>query len=203
MTHDPELDAWKALWQARDTVPAELRRRVEHEIRMGRRALLAPVAVTALVGGGMLAWALFLRGRELLVLAAATWAFIAITWLTALVLDRRIGHSRVPEAVTTSAFLDFTIRVCRGKRASIAAAAALCPIFLAFILVWRYQTGAFESLGVYFLTGRVISIALLIAAVTLVLGILGLRKYRALGIELGNLHAMQRRFEDGGEASGG
>lgn len=190
MTRDSELDAWREHWQARDTVPPELRRRVERSVRAGRYALLAQIAVIVLFGGSTLAWAVLSGGRDALALAAGTWAFIAITVLTSLALQRRRGHGRVPEAATTTAFLDFTIQVCRGKRAAIAAAAALYPIFLAFMLVWRYQTAPFAGVGAYLLSGRV----LLIAAVTLVLGIVGLRKHRDLGAELENLRAMQREL---------
>jgi hypothetical protein len=195
MTNDPELDEWQKQWQARDTVPSDLRERVEREIRIGRYTFVAPVAVTVLFGGGTLALALRSGQPEAQVLAVAVWVFIGITWVTSLTLARRIGQRLVPEAATATAFLDFTIRSCRAKRAGIGAAAALCPIFLVFTLVWRYQTGPFASVGAYLLSGYM----LVSAAVTLGLAVVALRQYRAYGRELDNLRAMQQRFENRGE----
>jgi hypothetical protein len=54
MTVDPELDTWRRQWQAREAVPEELRRRVEREVRSARYALVLPLAVTVLFGGGTL-----------------------------------------------------------------------------------------------------------------------------------------------------
>ena len=192
MTGDPELDAWKQQWQARDAVPQGLRLRVEREIRGVRYQQVVAIAITVLFGGTTVAWALVAGRRDAIVLAAATWTFITINWLTTIVLSRRVGQPRVPAAPTTTAFLDFAIQNCRRKRDGIAAAAVLAPIFLAFMLVWRYQTLPLESVREYLLSVRV----LMILSIAMVLGVVGLRRHRALGDELENLRAMRRRYED-------
>jgi hypothetical protein len=198
MSGDAELDAWRERWQARDTVPPELRRRVEREIRAERYALVPPVAVTVLMGGGTLAWALVSGRPDKVRLAAVTWAFIAITWLTAVLVVRGVGRPRVP-APTTTAFLEFTVQVCRGRRAAIAAAAVLYPTFLVFMLAWRYHSDRFASVRDYLLSGPVP----IYAAITMALAVVGLRAYRRLGSELETLSAMRRRFEDGGDSAEG
>jgi len=195
MTGDPELDGWRRQWQARDAVPADLRGRVEGEIRAARYALVTPLAITVLIGGGTLVWAIVSPDRDAYVLATATWVFITITWITSLMLTRRIGQGRAPDGESITAFLDFTIKTCRGKRAAITAAAVLYPIFLVFMLVWRYQTAPFARVSEYVLSGPV----LLILGITIVLAILGLLTHRGLGAELDRLRAMRARFADGGD----
>jgi hypothetical protein len=170
---------------------------VEREIRAGRYAWLPPIAVTVLVGGGALVWAARSGERTAVQVATATWVFIAITWITSLALFRRIGGRRAPEATTTTAFLDFTIRVCRSTRASIAAGAALYSLFLAFMLFWRYQSGPFTSVGEYLLSTRVV----VMAVVTVLLAVAGWRRYRRLGTELNRLLATQWQFRDVPEVS--
>lgn len=193
MTGDPELDAWQRQWKTHDAVPPDLRRRVEREIRAGRYAIVLPVMVTVLFGGGTLAWALMSGRRDAYLVATATWAFIAITSLTAYGLTQWIGHNRAPAAATATAFLEFMIQACRGKRAGIVGAAVLYPSFLVFMLVWRYRTPpTFASVSEYLLSGPVLTFAV----ITVALAVLGVRAYRRLGAELHSLRAMRRQFED-------
>jgi len=193
MSDDPEIAMWRTQWQSRDHIPAELKNRVEREIRRGRRGWIAPTAVTVLIGGSTLVGAVLSGERAAIQLAALTWIFIAVTWVTSLALLKGVGHRRVPEAATTAAFLDYTIRVCRGKRAGIVAAAALYALFFPIMLVWRYQTGPFELVGDYLLSARVVVMLI----VTTVLAVLGVRWYRKLCRELLNLRMIQRRLDGG------
>lgn len=190
--NDFELAEWQNQWRGADTVPADLRMRVEREIRWRRYAFLPPLVVTLLFGGGAIVWAIGAAQPRVVVLASAVWIFIAITWATARTIAERTGQAEVPEASTTKAFLEFAIRTCRGRRAAFAAGAALYALFLVFVLVWRYQTGDSPGVGAYLRSNHVSATA----AVTLVLGGLAARRYRRLGIELENLRAMQRRLEN-------
>jgi hypothetical protein len=192
MTGDPELDAWKRQWQARDAVPPDLRQRVEREIRSARYQLVAPIAVTAVFGGGTLASAILSSERAAIELAAITWGFITITWLASIILSRRFGQRRIPAATTATAFMDFAIQNCRSKPAGITAVAVLASIFMAFMLAWRYQPLANGSIGAYLRSVPV----LVLLGIALVLGIVGLRMHRALGAELDNLRERRRRYDD-------
>ena len=192
MTGDPELDAWKRQWQARDAVPPDLRERVEREIRSARYQLVVPIAVTAVFGGTTLASAILSSERAVIELAVITWGFITITWLTSIVLSRRFGQRRIPAATTATAFMDFAIQNCRSKRAGITAAAVLASIFMAFMLAWRYQPLANGSIGAYLRSVPVLALL----GIALVVGIVGLRMHRALGAELDNLRERRRRYED-------
>ena len=76
MTSDPELEAWRADWQSADGSPPDLRRRVEQHIRAGRHTWWLPIAVTVVIGGGTLAWAVSSGERAAVQMATATWLFI-------------------------------------------------------------------------------------------------------------------------------
>jgi hypothetical protein len=192
MTSDPELDAWRADWQSADAIPPDLRRRVEQHIRAGRHTWWPPIAVTVVVGGWTLAWAVTSGERVAIQTALATWLFIAVTWATTLGLLRHFGGRRRPDAATTVAFLDFAIRVCRATRAGIVAGAVLYALFFVGILFWRFQAGPFTTAGEYLLSGRVVAMGI----VTVLLGLAGWRWHGRLGVELESLLAMQRQIVD-------
>jgi hypothetical protein len=199
MTGDPELDAWRRQWQARDQVPQDLRQRVEREIRAARYEYVVPVAITVLFGGGTLAWAVVSARFADYVLAAGTWVFIVVTWVTSLVLSRRLGAGAAPAAITTTAFLEYMLAICRGRRAAIVTAAVLYPIFFVFMVVWRYQTLPLASIGDFLVSGPV----LFFLGVTVVLALVGRLVYRRLGTELDGLRTMRRQFEERGDSPEG
>jgi hypothetical protein len=192
MTSDPELEGWRSDWQSADEIPSDLRRRVEQHIRTGRHTWWPPIAVTVFFGGSTLAWAVASGERVAIQTAAGTWLFIAVTWATSLGILRRIGGRLTPEATTTTAFLDFAIRVCRARRAGIVAAAVLYVMFLCFMLVWRFQTARVATAGEYLLSGPMVARAI----VTVLLAIAGWRQHGKLGVELKSLLRMQRQIAD-------
>jgi hypothetical protein len=192
MTFDSELETWRADWQSAGEIPLELRRRVERHIRAGRHTWWLPVTVTVVMGGGTLAWAVASGERVAVQTAAATWLFIALTWATSLSILRYFGGRSRPDATTTMSYLDFAVRVCRSTRAGVVAGAVLYALFCGFMLVWRFQTGSFETAGAYLLSGRVV----VTAAVTMLLGVTGWRWHRRLDVELASLLAMRRQVRD-------
>ena len=90
MEQNVELDRWRLLWQARADGPdaADLRVRVGRETRRRKAALIGPVLVTLIAGGGMTARAVAIRGIGEIALAFEAWLFIAVTWGIAIWIDR-------------------------------------------------------------------------------------------------------------------
>src|SRR5258708_5450050 len=137
MQPDRELETWRLQWQAEEAVPADLRQRVTRAIRKRRRGLYAALAVTVTYGVGLPVWAIASSRAEVAVLAAAVWGFIAITWSVAWRLDRGLSK---PVAMTTVAFLEFSVLSGERRRRGLAAASILYVIIAVCDLVWIYQT---------------------------------------------------------------
>jgi len=180
MTLDPELDTWRHQWQARDAMPADVRRRVEHDIRWMRLGFLSAVAVTVIFGGGTTAWALVSGDADIAVVAVATWVFIAVTWAVSLTIEGGLGQWK-PASTTTAAFLEFSIARRIVTRRGIVAAVVLYAAFSAFMLAWRFQNPAGEApTDVWsYLAARWI-----FWTITAFLAVVAVWRWRALGREL-------------------
>ena len=124
MKENVELDRWRLLWQARAEGPdaADLRDRVERETRRRKAALIAPVLVTLVIGGGTTALAVATRGTQEIAVAIEAWLSIAVTWAVALWIDR---GSWAPLGNTTTAFVDISIQRCRSDITGLHVAALL------------------------------------------------------------------------------
>ena len=144
MSLDPELDTWRHQWQVRDAIPADVRRRVERDIRRMRLGFISAMAVTVIFGGGTTAWAVASGEAQIVVVAVATWVLIAATWAVSLMLERGLGQWK-PASTTTAAFLDFSIERRVATRRGIVAAAVLYAAFAAFMLAWQFQNAAGEA----------------------------------------------------------
>lgn len=136
MKPDSELELWRREWQAETAVPADLRGRVERQSRSMRILLLGDILVTVVIGGGVTAWALRAPQPDKLVLAVATWVFIAIAWAFGMANRRGIWS---PAALNTSAFLDLCIRRCRAMIVATSFGTALYFGELLFCLAWIYH----------------------------------------------------------------
>jgi hypothetical protein len=180
MTPDPELDAWRRQWQARDAMPADIRRRVERDLRVMRLGFLSAVAVTLTFGGGSTAWALVSGDAGLAVVAVATWVFIAVTWVVSLTIEGGFGQWK-PALTTAAAFLEFSIGRRVATRRGIVAAAVLYAAFSAFMLAWRFQNPAAETAtdAWSYLAARWI-----FWTISALLGVVAVWRWRALGREL-------------------
>jgi len=188
MTLDPELDTWRHQWQARDAMPAGVRRRVERDILWMRLGLLSAVAVTVIFGGGTTAWALVSGDAGIAVVAVATWVFIAVTWAVSLTIEGGLGQWK-PASTTTAAFLEFSIARRIATRRGIVAAAVLYAAFSAFMLAWRFQNPAAEAAtDVWsYLAARSI-----FWTITALLAVVAVWRWRALGRELEVLHDLRQ-----------
>ena len=192
METDNELETWRLEWQAENFVPPDLRKRVERDIRRHRLSFWASVAVTILMGGGTTLWAAVSGESSDVLVVAAVWLFIGITWATSIQLERMRGSSK-PLAETTAAFLEFAIHSCRVRRQGIAVAAALYAGFFSFMVAWKYRQLAAEmplDVGTYLTSGRVMTQC----AITAVLAVIALGRRRRLNRELHHLMTLRQRL---------
>lgn len=138
MNLDAELEQWRAEWQASGETPVldDLSKRVARESRMLRRMMLADTLVTLIIGGAVIVYAIRDPRPATAILVAATWLFIAVAWFFALA-NRRSTWS--PSASTTSAYLDLSIRRCRGNLRSVTFGMILYAVEMAFCLLWIYR----------------------------------------------------------------
>ncbi|HUE22631.1 MAG TPA: hypothetical protein VMQ86_13185 [Bryobacteraceae bacterium] len=139
MSIDSELETWRREWQSDAAAPPDLRRRVQRESRWLKIGIAAEVLVTVVIGGGVIALAARLSQPHMLLLAAATWSFIAAAWAFRLAITRGIWS---PAAIDTAAFLDLSIRRCRAQLKAVVFGAGLFVCEIAFCLGWIYRYSA-------------------------------------------------------------
>ena len=139
MNPDLELENWRAQWQADAEVPAALRRRVAAGTRHMRLMLAAELLVTVTIGGGSIVWATARPDTEMVVLAIAVWIFLGIAWAFALATRRGTWS---PAAVTTSDFIDLSIRRCRATLGAMRFGIWLYFGEMVFCMVWLYRDPA-------------------------------------------------------------
>jgi hypothetical protein len=139
MSPDTELETWRRDWQAEAAVPADLRRRVERQSRWMKAGVAGDILVTVVIGGGVMALAARSPRSDMLVLAAATWSFIAAAWGFRLAFTRGLW---APAAMDTAAFVDLTVRRCRTQLKATVFGAGLLVCELAFCLGWIYRHSA-------------------------------------------------------------
>jgi hypothetical protein len=139
MSLDTELETWRREWQSETAVPPDLRRRVERQSRWLKVMVAADILVTVVIGGGVTLLAARAPRPDMLLLAAATWLFIAIAWTFRLSTTRGLWS---PASVTTAAFVDLSIGRCRAQLKATVFGAALFVCELAFCLGWIYRQSA-------------------------------------------------------------
>jgi len=136
MNADTELDDWRREWQSAGAVPPNLRASVARQTRAMRLSLLGDALVTVVMGGGTTAWAVRSGESDVILLAAATWVFIAVAWAFGLMVN---AGKWSPSALDTNAFLDLSIARCRARLATAKFGAALAVCEIAFGLAWVYR----------------------------------------------------------------
>jgi hypothetical protein len=191
MEPDVELDTWRRDWQAGSIAPVNLTQRVDRETQSMWRFVVAKIAVTAVFGGGSIAWAALSHRRGALGLVVAIWAFIAIAWTISWLLQRGAWGSVM---ATTTAFLELSIVRCRRRREAIVAQCVLYLLILSFDLVWIYFQGAQQSpldVATFLTTGSVVWAWMITAA----LAVMALRQRERLGQELKYLIRLQEQLE--------
>ena len=136
MNTDAELDVWREQWQSETSVPLDLRRKVERQTRFMKIGLLGDILVTIVIGGGTLLWALRSPQSDIMWLAAVTWLFIVAAWAFTLTVNR---GSWSPSALDTAAFVELSVRRCRGRLAAVWFGAILFLCNIMFCLGWVYK----------------------------------------------------------------
>ena len=136
MNVDTELEAWRRQWQSDTTVPLDLRRKVERQSHFMKLSLLADILVTVTIGGATTGWAIRSPQPEIVLLAVATWVFIATAWTFTLTLNR---GNWSPSAQDTAAFVDLSVRRCQSRLAAVWFAAGLFLFQIVFVLGWVYR----------------------------------------------------------------
>ena len=136
MNTDIELEVWREQWQVDPVVPPNLRRSVERQSSLMRIGLIGDCVVTVVMGGGTTLWAVRSPGTGMGLVAAATWCFLAVAWIFALVSKRGLW---APSALDTASFVDLSIRRCRVALATTWFGAGLFVAEVAFGLGWIYK----------------------------------------------------------------
>ena len=136
MNIDAELDVWRRQWQSSSAVPLDLRRKAARQSRLMKISLVADILVTVVIGGGTVGWARRSPQTDIVVLAAATWLFLAAAWTFRLTVHR---GNWSPSGLDTTAFVEFLIRRCRATLAATAFGAGLFLCEIVFCLGWIYH----------------------------------------------------------------
>jgi len=136
MSLDAELDTWRREWQSEKSAVPDLAAKVRRHSRFMRIMLAADVLVTVVIGGGTIVWAVRSSETDVMVLAGATWFFLAIAWVFGTI---NLKGCWAPAALNASAFLDLSIRRCRHSIATSRLGAILYCSELLFCLMWIYR----------------------------------------------------------------
>jgi len=136
MNPDTELEAWRREWQSDAAIPPDLRRRVERQSRWMRITIAADILVTAGIGGAVLVLAVRAPQPGFVLLAAATWLFIASAWTFRLISSRGLWK---PSAMDTAAFVDLLVKRCHARLAAAVFGAILYVCEIAFCVGWLYR----------------------------------------------------------------
>jgi hypothetical protein len=139
MNVDNELEVWREQWQSDTTVPPDLRRTVERQSRFMKIGLIADILVTITIGGAAIGWAVRAPQPGIVLLAVATWLFIGMAWTFTLTINRGAWS---PSAHSTAAFVDLSVRRCRGRLTAVWFGAGLFVLQLVFCLGWIYRNSA-------------------------------------------------------------
>lgn len=136
MKPDAELENWRVDWQSESAAPLDLRRKVQRQSRLMKVGLAGDILVTIVIGGGATVLAVRSALPDAVVLAIATWSFLAAAWTFVLRASRGTwSHSGMDAA----GFLDLAIRRCRRSLAAVWFAGSLFLIEIVFCVGWVYR----------------------------------------------------------------
>jgi len=135
MNADVELEIWREQWQTEETIPVDLRKKVEKQSRWMRIGVVGDIAVTVVIGGGSTAWTLMSKDSGITLVAVASWLFLGAAWTFVLTANRGLWS---PSSLDTAGFVDLSIRRCRSALRAVWAACALFIVEIVFGLSWAY-----------------------------------------------------------------
>jgi hypothetical protein len=136
MNANVDLGVWRQQWKSRSE-PSDVRDPrgwVDRETRRMRVAMIGPVLVTIVAGGGTLLAALSSRRMSDIVLAVGVWCFILTCWSCGLWIARNTWR---PLAETTNCYVQASIARCRSALSSMRFAAILYCVGLVGVVLWK------------------------------------------------------------------
>jgi hypothetical protein len=142
MSMDTELEAWRREWVSGGADLPDLPLKVRRQSAFMRLMLVADVLVTVIIGGGVIFLALRSPQTDLVVLAIAVWFFLGVAWTFGV--KNRKG-CWTPAAMTTTAFLDISIRRCRAAIKTSTFGVLLYACEMLFCLGWIYHRKSHEA----------------------------------------------------------
>jgi hypothetical protein len=98
--------------------------------------LVGDTLVTLVMGGGTTVWAMRSPDSDVVLVAVATWLFLAAAWVFVLMANRGLWG---PSGMDSAAFVDLSLRRCRSALMATWFASALFVCEVAFGLWWAYQ----------------------------------------------------------------
>jgi hypothetical protein len=156
---DRELEQWQRQWQLQAMVPPDLAKSVEAGTRNMRRGLIAEIANTIIIGGGVLVWAALSRRADVIVLAIAVGILFAVAWTASLLLRRGTWQ---PNTATTTAFVEVSILRRKRSLQAIWVQAVLYVVILVFDLVWLFHYRGESSVSEFLMRPAVLVFLLIV-----------------------------------------
>jgi hypothetical protein len=112
MMVDPELEQWSELFRSKQGEPTEIVERAKKAVRRFRLLIYSEVAVTVVMGGGAIFWALRAHQTSVTLLAVWVWISLAAAWLFRLFND---WNDFTGVAVATGSYLAVLRRRLRSN----------------------------------------------------------------------------------------
>ncbi|HWF45705.1 MAG TPA: hypothetical protein VG168_01765 [Bryobacteraceae bacterium] len=133
MKTDPELETWQSLWQADAQLPHDLRERAMRQVRRMRIMLAGDIAVTMIMGGGAVVWALNSDGPAVRLLVVWIWFTLLVAWIFRYLNNRGNWTGAAP---STDAFFEAWIRRCRATQRNLIFGIGLGAVQFAVCSAW-------------------------------------------------------------------
>lgn len=133
MKIDVELERWQSLWQTNAQIPPYLRERAMRQIRRMRMMLAGDVAVTVIMGGAAIVWALNSDRPSVKLLAAWVWFTIVVAWIFRYFNNRGNWTGAAP---STDAFFEAWIKRCRETQRNLTFGIGLGVVQLVVCSAW-------------------------------------------------------------------
>jgi hypothetical protein len=197
MTFNDELAVWREQWQSAPAVPIHLIQRVERQTARMQMLRAAEIAVTIVMGSGVLAGVAVHPGMDRgywLIFAAGTWLFIAALWVVSL---RSTRGAWQPAELTTAAYVSLQVERLRRELEGTLVGTIVAVLLSAFVLFVVYL-GLVHSLTIhgvqigrwdfapFWVVGGVVNLFVVLAQIG---------RRRRIAAELAKIADIQRRLE--------
>jgi hypothetical protein len=189
MSANIDFDAWRERWRSHSDALdiRDLRGRIDRETQRMRIAMIYPILVTVIAGGGALLVALRSRVADDIVLALGVWCFILTGWSCGLWLAR---YTWRPLAETTSSYVQLSIARCRSALSAIRVGEVLYCVGFVGVIVWKSYYHSLNLFAVLTAWATVVFATMITPAVFLTLAFFARRRRN----ELAALIEIQRQI---------